>query len=215
MRIEAAPLVSANEPVINRRTAIGAVGAAAVGLSLAPGRAMAHEKSASNNAFVLLLKGPYSPVVTGPDLGLSTVNLNDGSYSTTKIFAASGLRGHKNTKKPIGDFYVQFDVMNEALCAYRIPGGTFSMRFIVGGDNFVLRPDGKGGNFLEGTFELTVLEGTRKFRSLAGGHNHMVDKLHLLADQSADEFCFCFVSPPFSESMFSTHSGEGGDHRRR
>jgi hypothetical protein len=214
MRIEAAPLVSANESVINRRTAIGAVGAAAVGLSFAPGLAMAHEKAASDNSFVLLLKGPYSPVVTGPDLGLATVDLNDGSYSTTKIFAA-GLSGHKNRKKPIGDFYVQGQVANEALCAYRIPGGTFSMRFIVGGDNFVLRPDGKGGNFLEGTFELTVLEGTRKFRSLAGGHNHMVDKLHLLADQSADEFCFCFISPPFSESMFSTHSGEGGDHRRR
>ena len=215
MRIEPAPLVTANEPVISRRTAIGAVGAAAVGLSLAPGPAMAHEKAASNNSFVLLLKGPYSPVVTGPDLGLSTVNLNDGSYSTTKIFAAGGLPGHKHKKRPIGDFYVQFGVMSEALCAYRIPGGTFSMRFIVGGDNFVLRPDGKGGNFLEGTFELTVLEGTGKFRSLPGGHNHMVDQLHLLADGSADEFCFCFISPAFSQSMFSTHAGEGGDHSRK
>ena len=54
--------------------------------------------------------------------------------------------------------------------------------------------DGSGGRFLEGTFELTVLEATGRFRSLAGGHNHMVDKLHFLASGGAEEYCFCFVS---------------------
>ena len=47
---------------------------------------------------VLLLKGLYSPVVTGPDLGLSTVDLNDGSYSTTKIYPVIGLPGHLDEK---------------------------------------------------------------------------------------------------------------------
>ena len=68
------------------------------------------------------------------------------------------------------------------------------MRFV--GQDYVLIPDGQGGQFLEGTFELTVLEGTGIYRSLAGGHNHMVDKLHLLASGAADEYCFCFISRP-------------------
>src|SRR5438874_207831 len=43
------------------------------------------------DTFSILLEGPYKPVVHGPDLGLTTVDLSDGSYSTTKIFAVSGL----------------------------------------------------------------------------------------------------------------------------
>src|SRR6266446_2513039 len=41
--------------------------------------------------FVILLKGIYEPVVHGPNLGLSQVNLSDGSYSTTNIYRVSGL----------------------------------------------------------------------------------------------------------------------------
>ena len=51
-----------------------------------------------------------------------------------------------------------------------------------------------------GTFELTILEGTGIYKPFAGGHNHMVDKLHFLApgDGSGgiDEFCFCNISRP-------------------
>ena len=55
--------------------------------------------------------GAYTAVMLGLDLGPNTVNLNDGSYSTTKIFAVSGLpeevigHGNGHTKKAIGDFY--------------------------------------------------------------------------------------------------------------
>jgi hypothetical protein len=72
------------------------------------------------------------------------------------------------------------------------------MRFTDSNAAFV--DDGQGGRFLEGTFELTILEGTGIYKPFVGGHNHMVDKLHFLApgDGSGgiDEFCFCFISRP-------------------
>jgi hypothetical protein len=68
------------------------------------------------------------------------------------------------------------------------------MRFT--GSDYVLVPDGLGGNYLEGTFELTILEATGVYRSFVGGHNHMVDRLHLLASGAADEYCFCNISRP-------------------
>ena len=177
---------------IPRRTVIG--GALVALLSL-PGRVMAQGKAVPNDLFVLLLKGLYHPVVHGPDLGLSVVDLNDGSYSTTKIYPVFGLPGNKNIRKSVGDFYVQ---LAGDLCAYRVPGGSFAMRFI--GNDFIFVPDGHGGQFLEGTFDLSILEATGIFKSFEGGQNHMVDRLHFLApgDGSGglDEFCFCFISRP-------------------
>ena len=182
--------MTANEAVISRRTAIGVAGTALVGALSFPG--LAKGTASIDHSFVILLKGPYQPVEHAPDLGLSTVHLDDGSYSTTKIYPVRGLpNGNKHDKSPIGNFYVQ---SNGVLCAYQIPGGAFSMEFI--GQDYVLVDDGEGGQFLEGTFELTILEATGAFRSLAGGHNHMVDKLHLLASGGAVEYCFCFISHP-------------------
>ncbi len=179
---------------INRRTAIGA---ALVGASplLFPGRVRAQGTAAPADPFVVLLKGLYQPVVHGPNFGLSAVDLSDGSYSTTKIYPVSGTPGNTNLNKAIGDFYVQ---LAGSLCAYHIPGGSFAMRFT--GSDAAFEPDGAGGRFLVGTFELDVIEGTGIYRSVVGGHNHMVDRLHFLApgDGSGgiDEFCFCFVSSP-------------------
>src|SRR6267378_5701219 len=53
------------------------------------------------DTFSILLSGPYiGPLEHGPDLGLTQVDLSDGSFSTTKIFAVSGLPeeviGHGN-----------------------------------------------------------------------------------------------------------------------
>ena len=97
-------------------------------------------KAAPADPFVILLKGLYQPVVHGPNLGLSTVDLSDGSYSTTKIYPVSGTPGNKNPNKAIGDFYVQFA---GDLCAYHIPGGSFAMRFT--GSDAVVVADGAGG----------------------------------------------------------------------
>lgn len=181
---------SGNEPTnIQRRTLIGGALVALLSTPLlsAPRRVMA-QGAAVQDSFVLLLKGVYEPVVHAPDLGLS-LNLKDGSYSKTLIYPVSGIPGNSNPNKTVGGFYVQF---NGDLCAYHIPGGSFAMRFT--GSDVTLNPDGLGGNFLDGTFELTIEEGTGIYRSFVGGHNHMVDHLHLLADGSADEYCFCFIS---------------------
>jgi hypothetical protein len=69
----------------------------------------ADEADAPGDPFILLLTGIYSPVQagTGPksNLGLTKVNLNDGSYSTTKIYPVFGIDGVNNQKKSIGNFY--------------------------------------------------------------------------------------------------------------
>src|ERR1700738_3364981 len=68
------------------------------------------------DTFSILLEGPYKQVLHAPDLGLNMVDLDDGTFSKTRIFRVSGLpvedRDHGNrdgdAKKPIGTFYVQF-----------------------------------------------------------------------------------------------------------
>jgi hypothetical protein len=179
-----------SKTLINRRTAIGAALVAASPL-LFPGRVRAQGTAAPADTFVVLLKGLYQPVVHGPNLGLSMVNLNDGSYSKTKIYPVSGTPGNTNQTKAIGDFYTQFE---GDLCAYHIPGGSFAMQFT--GSDYVFEDDGAGGSYLVGTFELDVIEGTGIYRSVVGGHNHMVDRLHFLVSGDVDEYCFCFVSGP-------------------
>ena len=179
-----------NEAVITRRTAIGgAIGGALVTLLARPELATAQVPPA---ALVLLLKGLYKPVVNGPDLGLSRVDLSDGSYSTTKIYPVSGVRGHRDVLEAIGDFYVQFA---GSRCAYDIPGGAIAMRFTPR-SNTESVPDGSGGSYLQGTFELRIPEATGRYRSFVGGHNRMVDNLHFLASGGADEFCVCLISRP-------------------
>jgi hypothetical protein len=81
------------------------------------------------------------------------------------------------------------------LCAYDLPGGAIAMQFAPaptgappGFNGFVPFPDGQGGFFLEGTFELTILEATGSYHAFTGGHNHMVDRLHQLANGQFNEF---------------------------
>jgi hypothetical protein len=180
----------ADRPMISRRAVIGGGLAGLGGLLLFPSQLMA-KAAVPADSFVVLLKGLYGPVVDGPNLGLSTVDLNDGSYSTTLIYPVSGTPGNQNQNTAIGTFYVQFE---GNLCAYHIPGGSFAMRFT--GSDVVFVDDGAGGQFLEGTFELTIVEATGVYRPFVGGHNHMVDRLHFLASGAIEEFCFCFISQP-------------------
>jgi hypothetical protein len=84
---------SEKEPTnIQRRTVTGG---ALLALLSTPGRVMSSGPAVAvpNDSFVLLLKGLYKPVVHAPNLGLSMVNLNDGSYSKTLICPVSGISG--------------------------------------------------------------------------------------------------------------------------
>ena len=190
------------EPINKQRRTL--IGGALAALLASPRLIMAEDTDVPNDPFILLLKGIYQHVVSGEgpesNLGLclSTVNLNDGSYSVTKIYPVFGISDNgddkhsdddKPGKKAIGNFYVQFA---GNLAAYDLPGGAIAMQFTTGG--FTPHPDGQGGAYLEGTFELTILEATGVYRAFKGGHNHMVDRLHQLANGEFDEFCFCVIS---------------------
>jgi hypothetical protein len=179
-----------SKALMNRKTAIGAA-LVAVSPLLFPGRVWAQRTEARADSFVVLLKGLYEPVVHGPNLGLSTVDLSDGSYSKTKIYPVNGTPGNTDVNKAIGGFYTQLE---GDLAAYHIPGGSFAMRFTD--SDFVFNDDGAGGSFLDGTFELDVIEGTGNYRSLVGGQNHMVDHLHFVANGDLVEYCFCNISGP-------------------
>ena len=195
--VPSAPPTMTDQPLISRRRALGG-GLAGLtslgGLMLFPGTLLARQPRAADS-FVVLLKGRYGPVAQAPNLGLSAVTLDDGSYSTVPIYPVSGTPGNANPNKAIGRFFVQFA---GDLCAYHVPGGSFAMRFTGSDASFV--DDGVGGRFLEGTFELDVIQATGIYRPFVGGHNHMVDRLHFLApgDGSGgfEEYCFCFVSAP-------------------
>ena len=183
---------------ISRRTAIGRglVGLAGLGgLLMFPGQVLANEAE-RGDSFVVLLKGHYRHVVHGPNLGLSMVHLNDGTYDKTKIYPVLGAPGKVNIDKAVGDFYAQLTSGGD-LCAYDLPGGNIAMRFTSLNFTGVI-PDGLGGVYLDGTADLSIPEATGKYRRYVGGHNLMVDRLHALkpGDGSGgyDEYCFCFVS---------------------
>jgi hypothetical protein len=160
--------------------------------------------SVPNDPFILLLKGLYQPVPKGSgqdNFGLTTVNLDDGSYSKVRIYPIFGIRGSTHQDKSIGTFYVS---PARGLCAYDLPGGAIAMKFIPGaGRTFpVVVPDGMGGQYDEGSAPLTILEATGIYRAFADGHNNMVDKLHQLVagapfagfpSSGYDELCFCMI----------------------
>jgi hypothetical protein len=159
------------------------------------------------NTFSVLLSGLYKPVVKCPDLGLSQVNVCDGSYSTVRIYPISGLpvgqsgefnRGNRAddlqsaTPNPIGHFYVA--IGGDSHVAYDLPRGALTMVFT--GSNAQPVPDGVGGTYLVGTFDLDIVEATGIYQPFVGGHNKMVDILHILADGGFVEHCVCLISRP-------------------
>jgi len=194
------------EPINRERRALLGVGGALATLLLAAPRRVSAEAEGDdkrpNNPFILLLQGLYRPVPAGggpaDNLGLSSVNLSDGSYSRNVIYPIFGLSKNPNQDRPIGRFYVQFA---GNLCAYDLPGGSLAMSFDSapagappGFNGLVPFADGHGGFYLEGTFELDIVEATGIYRAFQGGHNHMVDRLHQQADGNFNEFCFCNIS---------------------
>ncbi len=190
------------EPTTMQRRTFLLSGALAA-LLASSGRGLAEERDVPNNPFILLLQGLYRPVPAGHgpanNLGLSTVDLSDGSYTRTLIYPIFGIPESTDQDRALGKFYVS---VTANLCAYDLPGGALAMSFNSppagappGYNGFVPHPDGTGGNYLEGTFELMILEATGMYRDFQGGHNHMVDRLHQLANGAGfEEFCFCIIS---------------------
>jgi hypothetical protein len=142
-------------------------------------------RGAHREPFVLLLHGIYEPVAEDPDLGLSTVNLDDGTYSKCNIRRLSG--GPKPRSRGGGSFYVNFDV---TLCAYELPGGAFAAVF----DEFVYEIVEINGELYQvGTAQLTISEANGVYRSLAGGSIHMEFITRMIDEVTFDEFCICII----------------------
>jgi hypothetical protein len=189
----------ANEPINKQRRTF--IGGAMAALLASSGRVLADDDhGAVGNPFILLLKGIYQPAPHLPNLGLSGVNLSDSSYIKTKIYPIFGVPGSQDQDNAIGDFFVSF---SNPVCVYHLPGGAIAMQFAgspviasVGFNTFVPFSDGATGFFLEGTFELSILDATGIYKPFKGGHNHMVDRLHQLdaAGTKFNEFCFCNIS---------------------
>lgn len=178
----------------------GAIAAGATAMLSASEPVWAHDDDRPNDPFIVLLKGRYRPVPQLPDLGLSGVNLADTSYVTTRIYPVFGVPGRQDSGDAIGRFYVSF---TNPVCMYDLPDGAIAMQFAaspilpdIGFNTLVPFPDGKGGFFLEGTFELSILDATGIYKRFKGGHNHMVDRLHQLNAEGTkfDELCFCNIS---------------------
>ena len=193
---------SGQEPTNKQRRTF--IGGALAALLSSSGRLKAEETDVPSDPFILLLKGLYQqvPVGQGPksNLGLTTVNLSNGMFSKTQIYPVFGIPDNKNEgqhdERAIGTFYV-----GGGRCAYDLPGGAIAMQFTGGG--FTPHLDGMGGQYDEGTFELTILEATGVYSAFKGGHNHMVDRLHQLVAgpifggfpaSGYNEFCFCIIS---------------------
>jgi len=58
------------------------------------------------------------------------------------------------------------------------------------------QPDLSGGQYLQGTEDLNIVAATGVFAGFVGGHNHMVDDLHVLANGTTVEYCFCNITAP-------------------
>ena len=165
-------------------------------ITVAEARSLLKEGAPLGDSFVILLDGPYEPVVRCPDLGLFQVDVCDGSYATTKIYAVDGLpekgKEHANPTedKAIGNFYVSIGMGKPV--GYDLPGGALTMVFTA--NHLAPVPDGFGGTFLIGTLELAITEATGIYESFVGGHNTMVDILHRLADGTFVEHCYCIIS---------------------
>ena len=84
------------------------------------------------------------------------------------------------TDKAVGTFYVQFPNGGD-LCAYDFPKGKILARFTFVDDVTISFEETADGWIFVGTEELEILEATGIYRSLVGGHIHMVDRLEYRA----------------------------------
>ena len=143
----------------------------------------------SNRLFVLL-EGTFQPAGLVPDLGLELPNLNNGRYLKVPMYHLdSGVPGP--TDEAVGTFYA---LGGEGFFCYDLGKGALTAMMIMGTSVTERIPDGAGGVFINGTYELEILEATGIYRSFTGGHIHMVDELHVTAAGSFIEHCFCFIS---------------------
>ena len=145
-----------------------------------------------SNPFVILLEGTFELAGVVPDFGLDLPNLNNGIYQKVPIYNIdSGVPGP--TDEAVGTFYA---LGGEGYFAYDLGKGALTAMMIMNTSVTEVIPDGEGGRYIIGTYELDILEATGIYRSFAGGHIHMVDVLHVTPGSPIVrvEHCFCHIS---------------------
>ena len=176
----------------SRRIAVVMTVVAITALLSLPGKTFAQDgPPASGDDFVLLLAGVYEPVTHGPDLGLSQVDLSDGSFVKTRIYRVSGLPG--GSDQAVGTYYDNFLDKD----AYQLPGGAISATYLEFVIDEIVEIDGEVYEF--GTAELVITEGTGIYKSWIGGSIHMEFVTRLIFDDAGeivghDENCLCYFS---------------------
>ncbi|HUS35533.1 MAG TPA: hypothetical protein VM680_09305 [Verrucomicrobiae bacterium] len=144
------------------------------------------------NNFVVLLEGTFQRAGVVADFGLQLPNLNNGKYQKVPFYhVESGVPGPNDPV--VGTFYA---LGGEGYFCYDLGKGALTAMMIMGASDTETIPDGEGGVFIVGTYELDILEATGIYRSFLGGHIHMVDNLHVTAAGTFVEHCFCFISKP-------------------
>jgi len=177
-------------PSVSRCFSVVLAAAVLAALLLPPAHVSAQEGPPPGDDFVLLLAGVYEPALHGPDLGLSQVDLNDGSFVKTRIYRVGGLPGADD--QAVGTYYDNFADRD----AYQLPGGAISalyLEFVI--DEIVPTPD---GDLEIGHAELVITEATGIYKSWVGGTIHMEFETLVYADEFGslvfDEHCLCFIS---------------------
>jgi hypothetical protein len=202
--IKPSDLNTGQEPTnkIPRRGLLGGAMAALLASPLRVGAQGAHVPP--NNPFILLLTGLYQAVPAGhgpaDNLGLTTVNLNDGSWSKVDAYPVYGMPESRAVGLAIGACYVSLRTFQ---VAHQLPGGAMVEQFAADAAFSSIVLDGVGGQYNEGTFGLPILEANGVYADFVGGHNHMVDRMHQLVAgfpfagfpaSGYDEHCFCIIS---------------------
>jgi hypothetical protein len=142
------------------------------------------------NKFVILLEGTFQHAGLVADFGLELPNLNNGRYQKVPFYhVESGVPGP--TDEPAGTFYA---LGGEGYFCYDLGKGSLTAMMIMDTSVTETIPDGSGGFFINGTYELDILEATGIYGSFSGGHIHMLDALHRTAAGTFVEHCFCFIS---------------------
>jgi hypothetical protein len=105
-----------------------------------------------SNPMVILLEGTYGPVVDAPDL-FPPEDLNNGNYKTVPIYNIdSGVPAPND--EVVGNFYA---FGGHGIVTYDLRKGGLRAKFIPELEDTEVIPDGAGGIYINGTYELDIL----------------------------------------------------------
>ena len=162
---------------------------------------LAQGKPQPNDPVVLLIKGPWTPIGTQPNI--PGIVLPPDIYVENTLYRVTSIPNVNNQDQGvIGHVFLG---ANSGAIAYDLPGGAMAMEFTGGGWDQSPISDGHGGLYYQETWELTIGQATGIYSPYLKGHNHMVDRFDALTGGTSGlfaapnflpdiEFCYCIIS---------------------